>query len=375
MSRLVYHVVSGLKVGGAEMFLHRLVNHSRIHGSNHLIIALTPQGEMAERFRDSNISVIALDIRKNPISAFFKLVHIFRRDKPDIVQTWMYHSDLFGGIAAKLAGIKVVIWGVRTTDISSGARATQWIRRCCAKLSALVPTSIVCAAEASLRNHAAVGYSKKLMRVIPNGFEPDKLRAAMEKREVLRQSCGFLPTHIVVGSVGRFSEDKDQLNFIRAAALVAQECKHVRFLLVGRDLVSTNPELVGWLENSGFRERFVLLGERKDVAACLAAVDIFCLSSRTEGFPNVLGEAMAMGLPCVTTDVGDAALLLGGQGILVPPEDSFALAEGLRTIVKMAAEERSALGDRAYKRVAEEFSMENTSSKFEELYRQLDGRS
>ncbi|MFP7961367.1 glycosyltransferase [Pseudomonas aeruginosa] len=125
------------------------------------------------------------------------------------------------------------------------------------------------------------------------------------------------------------------------------------------------------IEATGYAERFILLGERQDVASCLKAMDIFCLHSRTEGFPNVLGEAMAMGLPCITTDVGDAAYLLGNDGVVVPALDPNALGKGIEDLIALDVEGRRALGEAARQRIYSNFTMASASQRFMSLYRDI----
>ena len=367
--RQVIHVISGLKVGGAETVLLRLIASSRGAAYSHSVVALTPGGGMGERFAAAGIDVMELDFKKRPVGDFLRLVKRIRSARPDIVQTWMYHADLIGGIAARLVGVRNVIWGVRTTDVTAGrGKAIAMLRSLCASSSSIIPRAIVCAAEASLRSHAQVGYDAGRMTVVPNGFDFGKLRRDPSARAMLRAQCGFAPRHLVVGTLGRFDAAKDPENFVRAAGLFAAERPDARFLLVGRDMLAGNSELGGWIAATGYPDRFVLLGERSDVAACLGAMDIFCLSSRTEGFPNVLAEAMAMQLPCVTTDVGDAAMLLGGTGAVVPKENAQALAAGMRSLAELPAEERRRAGEQASQRVRAEFSVERMRNRFETIY-------
>lgn len=369
----VIHVISGLKVGGAETVLLRLIASSAGSPYTHTVVALTPGGGMRERFAAAGIDVLELDLKKHPVRDFVRLVKRIRSTRPHIVQTWMYHADLLGGIAACLAGVHNVIWGVRTTDVTAGGgRAIAMLRWLCARCSSRIPRVIVCAAEASLRSHAQVGYDASRMTVVPNGFDLGRLRADPDGRELLRAECGFGEGNLVIGTLGRFNAAKDPENFVRAAGLLAKEQADARFLMVGRDMTLNNDELGGWIAETGCPERFVMLGERSDVAVCLGAMDIFCLSSRTEGFPNVLAEAMAMGLPCVTTDVGDAAMLLGGTGVVVPPEDSGALAGGMRMVAELLETERRRFGEQASDRVRAEFSVERMRNRFEAIYNTID---
>lgn len=147
---LVLHVISGLKVAGAEMVLYRLIVNSRGGKFTHAVIALHPEGAMRQRFIDAGIEIVVLDFKRSPVFIFYRLISIMCRRRPDIVQTWMYHADLLGGLAARLAGNRNVIWGVRTTDVAAGGkRATLLLRKVCAWLSGWLPHTMVCAADAS----------------------------------------------------------------------------------------------------------------------------------------------------------------------------------------------------------------------------------
>lgn len=368
----VLHVISGLAVGGAEMALYRLVASSRDERYLHTVVSLTPDGALAPRIREAGIELVTFDFRTSPLSHFLALLALIRKKQPDVVQTWLYHADMVGGLAARLAGIRNVVWGVRTCELTDGdARFTTVVRLLCAGLSRHVPQTIVCVAEAARSGHARVGYDPSRMVVIPNGFDMSRLMASDEQRERLRTECGFDAEHVVIGNLGRFNASKDQHNFVRAAGILAKQYGKVRFLMVGRNVDSGNPELGQLIEATGVADRFVLLGERADVPACLAAMDIFCLSSRAEAFPNVVGEAMAMGLPSVVTDVGDAAMLVADTGLVVPKENPPALAEGLARFVAMTAGERRAMGQRARRRIQSEFALERTRERFEAIYQRL----
>ena len=371
----VTHVIVGLNIGGAELMLRRLCESFNSSSEyEHRVISLTDLGEVGALLRAHGVTVDTLGMcgAWDVFSAFNKLVRLLQSTKPDVVQTWMYHADLLGGLAARWVGVKGLIWGIRTTDVSKGGgKATIVIRRLCAWLSAILPSVIVCAAEASRTTHVAVGYSPKKMIVIPNGFDLERLVASSEEREVIRLAHGIGVNDFVIGSLGRFNEVKDHAGFIKSAGLVAARFPHVKFLMIGRDVDHGNIALMADIAATGYADRFVLLGERKDVAGCYRAMDMFCLHSFTEGFPNVLGEAMSMALPCVTTDAGDAAFLLGGNGIVVPVHEPQALAEALAKVVGKTDAERTAMGRGAYTRIVENFTMKCTETKFKEIYDRL----
>ena len=375
----IFHIIVGLNVGGAELMLKRLVeSHFGNSCYGHSIISLTTLGAVGAQLKTLGFDVHYLNMRSlfDIPRIIWQLVRMIKNDRPDIVQTWMYHADLLGGIAARLAGNRNIIWGIRTTDVQAGGkRATTLVRKVCAWLSGKIPHTIVCAADASRRAHIAVGYDATRMTVVPNGFDLTRLVATPEQRVGLRQMCGFDDTHVVVGTLGRFNPAKDHANFVRAAGLVAQRHPEVRFLMVGRELTSDNAVLMHWIEQTGCADRFVLLGERADVAVCLSAMDVFGLSSRTEGFPNVVGEAMAMGVPCVVTDVGDAAMLVADTGVVVPKEDSSALALGLGQLLTLEADVLHAQGQMARQRIVAEFTIMRARDRFEAVYQRVANES
>ena len=371
----IFHIIVGLNIGGAELMLKRLLD-SAVHSKEirYSVISLTDLGALGPQLQSAGIPVQSLGLKAfyTIPAALIRLVRMLKASRPDIVQTWMYHADLLGGIAARLAGVKKIIWGVRTTDVAAGgSRSTLLVRKACALLSYRVPDTIVCAAEASRQTHVGIGYDRARMQVVPNGFDFSMLQASFAERQVIRAQCSVEAGELVVGCLGRFHKAKDQENFVLAAALVAAAHPMIRFMMVGRGLHGGNEELAQWISATGFSDRFILMNEREDVAACLAAMDVFCLSSRTEGFPNVVAEAMAMALPCVVTDVGDAATLLHGLGVVVPRQNHTELARGIHSLLALSAAQRKDLGQRARAHVRFEYSIDKTRERFEAIYCEL----
>lgn len=367
----VVHVIIGLNVGGAELMLKRLLEHSSGSGVDHIVISLTDIGVLGSELVNRGISIICLNI-KSPIQyvyALRKLIKLLKKIKPDVVHTWMYHSDLLGGIAAKIAGIKKIIWCVRSTDISKGGRKfTLFVRWICAKISSFVPDVIIYAANASKELHEKCGYDRKKSLVIPNGFDLAVLNPGNYPVRNLRTELGISDCDIVICSIGRYNPVKDHKTFIIASNLLAEKISNVKFLLVGRDLTAQNDVLMSQIRASEHADKFIFLGERKDIPACLASSDIFCLHSVTEGFPNVLGEAMAMKVAAVTTDVGDAAFLLGMPDYVVPPEHPERLAQSLEKLVSLPDLERNKIGSMLRKRIETEFSMDTVVHKYLSIY-------
>jgi glycosyltransferase involved in cell wall biosynthesis len=290
--------------------------------------------------------------------------------RPDVVQTWMYHSDLLGGIAARIAGVRHIVWGVRTAAVRAEdgiPRATAAVRGVCARLSPHLPERIVYVAHCARRVHEQLGYDAGKALVIPNGYE---LPAVARGR--LRVELGIPEETLIVGSVGRFSVSKSPGQFVKMAErLSSRSIAQPSFVMVGRGYTWENDELVGWIRTTGRDAHFYLLGERQDVAACLAGMDIFCLHSAAEGFPNVVAEAMSVGTPCVVTDVGDAALLVDGTGSVVPPAQPNALAAAIAEMATLGPEGRRRLGEAARERIASYFSMQTVAGLYSQLYDSL----
>jgi glycosyltransferase involved in cell wall biosynthesis len=373
--KTIVHVIVGLNRGGAEMMLRRLIeaNLTSEFKNEHCVISLTDIGFHGAFLRERGVAVYAMGLRSSMglLVVGLRLILFLRKLNPDVVQTWMVHSDLIGGIAARLAGVQHVVWGVRTTDYSVESLSTRAVRWVCARLSCIIPSAIVSAAQASRDSAMHAGYCAKKLLVIHNGFDVASLQIHRGKGEVIREQIGLQSAKLVIGCVGRYNPAKDHVNFVRAAGLVAARHPDCHFLMVGSGLTHSNAELMSHIDATGFAERFVLLGERSDPAACLDAMDIFVLSSCTEGFPNVLGEAMAMGVPCVSTDVGDAAELLGDTGELVPSRIPTALAGAVERLLAKPLAERKALGQRGRERLERGFSIETAARRFDDLYATL----
>ena len=365
--RTILHVITGLGMGGAETSLLRLINGTPSESYQHQVITLTLGGTMLPAFSSARIKVTQFDFRRRPAYSFLQLMRMMHLAHTDIVQTWMYHADLVGGLAARLLGNRKIIWGIRTSGVSSGSRATAGVQRLCAWMSRLVPHTIVCVAEASRKSHIDKGYDAARMVVVRNGFNLKKV-VHIGPSVALRKKCGFDDSHLVIGNLARFDPDKDLENFVRAAGLLAPLYTQVRFLIIGYCGESERAQLENWVVKTGYASRFRLLPECSDPSVCLQAMDIFCLSSRNEGFPNVVGEAMAEGVPCVVTDVGDTALLVGDTGIVVAKEDAIALASGLEHMLRMSPENRSRLGMQAVARVRDCFTVGHTVAQFEAIY-------
>jgi glycosyltransferase involved in cell wall biosynthesis len=332
----VLHIITGLNDGGAEGVLTRLCLHSK--QVEHTVISLMDAGKYGPILTEAGLTVhcLAMNPGKPSVFKFFKLIRLIKTEQPDVVQTWMYHADLLGGIAARLAGVKRVFWGIRMSNLEKGKSTplTIWIARLCALLSKWVPEKIICCANKALIVHEDIGYDVSKLLMIPNGYDLLRFKQDAVEGARLRNELGLGTEEFVVGNVGRFDPLKDHFNLLQALALAAQQVS-VKCLLVGKGLSPDNDALMARIAALGLEDRVVLAGQRKDIPSVMNALDLHVLSSSSEGFPNVLAEAMACGTPCISTDVGDALEILGDASLCCPAQNSPALAD---LIIKMAKE-------------------------------------
>jgi glycosyltransferase involved in cell wall biosynthesis len=371
------HIITGLGTGGAEMVLYRLLgalDHTRFDCR---VICLGGEGVLSEMIRALGVPVIYLNLPAfgagglaRSLGGVLRLAGLLRQRPPDAIQTWMYHADLLGGLAARLAGAAPVVWGIRNTHVDPKfmKRSTVLTVRACALLSRWLPQRIVCCSQASCREHVAFGYAASKTQVIPNGFDLARFRPDPAARAEVRAELGLGADTRLVGLVARFDPIKDHHNFVQAAQIFHDAHPAVHFLLCGSGVTGENESLVQWIGSGSLRERMHLLGQRQDVTRLMAALDIATNASRGEAFPNVVGEAMACGVPCAVTDVGDSALIVGDTGRVVPACDPRGLAAAWDELLALDEAARMQLGQRARQRVLENFNLPDMARRYMEVY-------
>lgn len=370
---MIVHIITGLDVGGAETMLCRLLLAKKQPAEGQMVISLKTVGPIGAELQRHGVRVEALGMGANlrSLTVLFRLTALLKRIEPDVVQTWMYHADLLGGLAARMAGVPKLVWGIRGTYTPIGRPWTHRVMKLCAKLSFWLPDKILCVAQAAQASHIAYGYAADKMQVIPNGLDFQAFALAAQQEVDFRQLAGWSSEDILIGCVGRYHPDKGQDVLLQAAALLKHRNAKVRFVIIGRGCESDNPALASLLAQHELQQHVLLLGERQDIPACLAGFDIFCLPSRTEGFPNVLAEAMTAALPAVATNVGDVALLTGDEMTLVPANNAEALARQLQLMLSHSDAERRAMGQANRQRVMDNFSIAAIRQRYDAFYQQL----
>jgi len=359
--KIIYVTTDLLFGGGAEAVLTRLLTAAPRLADAITVVSLLPDGLHAARLRAAGIAVVELDFSGagGIASGCRRLAGLIAAERPDIVQGWMYHGDLAATIALALSGRRRrtrLVWSIRCSEVdlrSYGARL-RWAIKACTLLSRW-PDLVTANSAAGLASHLRLGYRPRRTEVVANGIDIDEFKPDAAARAAVRRELGIPDDAVVLAHVARLDPMKDHGSFLAAMA----ELPNIRALLVG-----AGTEALPAAQN------VLRLGRRQDVAALLAAADVVVSSSRFgEGFSNALAEGMACGLPAVATDVGDAKLIVGDAGLIVPPGDPCALAAAIRTLEPPAA--RAARAARARARIVENFAMSRALARYAELYASL----
>jgi glycosyltransferase involved in cell wall biosynthesis len=371
----IVFISTSLTTGGAELMLLKLLQHLNRSRFNPVVVSLQSKGEVGPRIEALGIPVIALGMNPgipNPLR-LLALVNHLRKIKPVVTQTWMYHADLLGGLAARLVGCRRVVWGLRNSNLNVqlSRRSTLLVVKACAAVSTWLPLRILSCSIRAAEVHVAVGYRAGKIQVIPNGFDLGRFVPNDEARQSVRAELGVAAETPLVGLMARYDAQKNHVGFIEAAALIHQEMPEVHFVLAGGSVNAKNIVLSDAIRSLGLSTRMHLLGQRDDMPRLMAALDVLASSSYGEAFPNVLGEAMACGVPCVVTDVGDSAEIVGDTGRVVQSGDMKNLADRIVKLLSLAPEDKLALSQKARKRVEMHYEISNVAKRYEAFYERL----
>jgi glycosyltransferase involved in cell wall biosynthesis len=371
----VLHVITGLSQGGAEIALFRLVTHQNTKVKS-VVISMTNLGVYGPLLKKSGIEVHILGMPRGKITIFglIKLWKLIKNLRPDVVQTWMYHSDLIGGIISRLVGIKAIAWGLHNFNLNSDGASfsTRVTAKLCAALSGIIPASIISCSERAVSAHINVGYKENKFTVIPLGYNLSIYNENQFKRNQIREKWGFSQENIVLGCVARWDPQKDHRNLLSAIELLRVQYPLVKLVLAGPRIDKNNDELVTLIKHTNLDEEYIVLeGPVGDVPSVMTAFDIHILSSMGEAFPNVVAEAMACCTPCVVTDVGDAAAIVGNTGWVAPPKNHVLLAEVIeKAIQEVRQTEKWQLRRRASRdRIVRNYSMCRMVESYEKEWR------
>ena len=367
----ITHLITDLEIGGAEMMLYKLLSHMDRSRFRNLVVSMTEKGPLSSKIKELGIPVFTLGMKfgvPNPLG-LCRLLRLLLKQRPVILQTWLYHADFLGLLAGKIARLPRIIWNVRCSDMDMRhySKFSTLVIRALAALSP-IPEAVIVNSEAGCEFHERLKYRPRQWVLIHNGFDLDRFSPNSGARTKFRQELRLPRDSILIGLIARLDPMKDHVTFLKAAYLLLKNDSRVHFVLVGSEVSWENLELLAGIRSAGSGKHFHLLGEREDVPRIMAALDIATSSSTSEGFPNTIGEAMACEVPCVVTDVGDSAFLVSDTGKVVPPMNPEALAEGWQQMIELGEMGRRQLGAAARQRIKEHFNLSAIVERYEKFY-------
>jgi glycosyltransferase involved in cell wall biosynthesis len=369
----VVHVIGGLELGGAETLLYRLATHG-IAGVEQHVICLGKPDWYSSRLEQHGVTVHHLGM-SSPLTAFAdlgKLRRVLRESGADVVQTWMYVSNM---LVALVSHRVPVVWAIHNSSLEhigllsrfsvhAGGIAARW----CAD-------AVINCSQRSAELHGKLGYSAARNPVIHNGYDALDFHPDPKARVATRRGLGFEDASFVIASIARWHSQKDIPTLLRATRLAADRGVPLQCLLIGSGLDGSNPDLTAAIGESGCEELVHALGRRSDIADLARALDVHILaSSGGEAFPNVVAETMLSATPNVVTDVGDSAFMVGDTGWVVPPRDAESLASSIAaawTERSKEPEEWAKRRDRARARIAENFTFERMAEAYRDVWRDV----
>lgn len=364
----ICYLITGLNTGGAEMMLYRLIEKLDKTKYNVIVVSIIPLGKVADKIKELGINVVSLEMKsKLELSVIFRLVHILKEFKPTILHSYLFHANLLGRIAGKIAGVPIIISSIRNTIF--GGKIRELALRYTDFLSDA--TTIICETAANRMLSRKIVPKEKL-HVIYNGIDPRMYQNFSEDvRQNIRKEFNIPDNATLLLSVGRLQKQKGYPYLIQSAVELKNRGYNFVWLIAGEGELRFQLEQM--VKNYGLEDTIRFLGLREDVPNLMFASDIFVLSSLWEGLPGVVLEAMASGLPVVATDVGGTSELVedGINGYIVTPGNPVMMANAVEKLINMDVESRRKIGNIGREIVQKKFTVEKMVSKHEKLYRDL----
>jgi glycosyltransferase involved in cell wall biosynthesis len=363
-----------LGVGGAERQLVSVSKGLSQLGHTVIVSVFYPGGKLEEDIRDAGIPIISLQKRGrwDVIWFLFRLIKALRKEQPQIIYGYLGMPNILTVLLKPFFAETHIVWGIRASymDLSR----YDWLARLTYRLESILSRFadlIIVNSRAGFDYAAVKGFPEDKMIVIPNGIDTERFCSDLQAGQTIRNEWKIANDEKVIGLVARLDPMKDHHNFLNAAALLKREREDVKFVCIGSGEKNILQKLQGLAKELGLTDNLIWAGLREDMTAVYNALDILCSSSYGEGFSNVIGEAMACGVPCVVTDAGDSAWIVGNTGIVVPPKSPEKLSEGLKVMLRRLEDKGSDIKLEARKRIVSEFNLEKLIQKTSETLEKL----
>lgn len=371
----ILHAITSLDKDGAQQMLYRLVQALDGKKFTHVVVSLRERMPLADDFEKAGVKVYCLGMApaRPSLRALLHLRSIIRSENPDLIHSWLYHANC--AVVCAVVGLSPkipIVWGIRGSLDQGWMRgfSTGIVIRISALLSRFADV-ITFNSRVSIVQHKQAGYVCKDCRYIPNGFQLERFSPRPLCAEEMKEKLKIPGDFSLVGIAGRYNQAKDYPGFLRAFRAVVDRLPQTTALMMGRGVDAENQELTSLIGELRLGEKVHLLGPQEDLGKVLPALDVFCSSSVTEGFPNVVAEALACGVPCVVTDVGMSAELVGGAGVVVPSRNQTALAQGICSLLELSSTERKEMGKKGRRKICEEYDLTGVVKRYQDLYEEI----
>jgi len=372
----IFILIRSLNIGGTERQIIELIKGLDNNRFDITIGLFYNEGALIEEIKSMPwIHVISLNKsgRWDVIRFVFRFIKLLKALQPDILYSFLPDANIVGLVAGRLSGVKRIVWGVRASNMD--VSRYDWLARISLRLSAFLsrfPDAIIANSFGGIKFHRNIGYNTNRMMIIQNGIDIDRFKPDHSAGLRVRDEWSIDEKKVLIGLVGRLDPMKDHTTFLQAVKTFDKEERSVRFVCIGYGKEPYKSEIHSLCRRLGLDGSLIWTGERYDMNVVYNAMDIVTSSSSFgEGFPNVIGEAMACGVPCVVTDVGDSAIIVGETGIVVPPKDPQALADGWRSMLKRLNDKSYSIKEKARARIVSHYNSEifiqKTSKKFLDL--------
>lgn len=372
MAYRILYFITGLNTGGAEVQLYRLVTRLDPSCYDVIVVSLIKPGSVGEMLREAGIPVYSLGMARGifHLSSYlhgaWRLYRILRQEQPCILVSFMFHANILGRIVGRLAEVPIIISSIRNSYF--GGRGCELLMRCTSWLDNIVVINSQLAGEQVVQRGVVPRHK---LRVIPNGIDVKDFHQPPEVCGVTRSSLKLPNNSFLWLAIGRLEPQKNYSDLLRAFVKVVEHKMQTHLLIAGDGPLKE--ELWTLATSLGIEAHVHFLGFRQDIPDLLAAADALVLSSRWEGLPNVVMEAMAAEKPVVATKVGGTPELVanGKTGFTVPARDSRILAEAMRRLMNLPEEVRKEMGLAGRGLMKEHYSIERIVQQWEALYNEL----
>ena len=368
----IAHISTGLDTGGAEVQLYRLLSAFDKTKFEMMVIGLDHDTYLADRMRELGLTVLTLDLKKSP-HAIFKAFKLLKEFNPDVIHGTLYEGGVVGTVFRRFLPKKPpVIWTIhdglenyRKEPLRKQIQLRLW------GLMSGLPECLMYVSHLSCEQHLAWGFNNQKALVIPNGVDINRFQPDPAARKNIRESLNIPQDAFVIGITARFHPVKNHVGFINSAAILAKSHPETHFIMVGTNIDENNQELVELIKSHGLQDNIHMLGNREDIPDIVNAYDLAALTSFGEAFPLTLGEAMAVSVPCVATNVGDNEFIIKDTGRVVPAADDIAMANAWKEMLEMDKAEFKQLGEAALQRVLSKLAFSQQVKQHEDLYETL----